>query len=145
MPGPLGQIIPDVDGPHVIENMAGWFECIRYLGRRPEIKKGGEGKPHPPPFIGNGSPTSAAADLAGQDALMEVLLAIVKMQVIQTGNEPHMTFVKDGGPLHGGAVQFLARQAVTNFRINGITAHLVANGPAKAGGPVFGDKRFVVY
>ena len=24
--GPLGQIIPGVDDPHAIENMAGWFE-----------------------------------------------------------------------------------------------------------------------
>ena len=85
-----------------------------------------------------------AADLTGQNAFMTVLLAIEKMQVTQAGGEPHMAFVKDGGPLHGGTVQFLAGQAVTNFRIHGISAHLVSNGPAKAGGPVFGDKRHVV-
>jgi hypothetical protein len=72
------------------------------------------------------------------------LLAIEKMEVIQAGGEPHMIFMKDSGPLHGGAVQFLARQAVADFCIHGITAHLVANTPAKAGGPVFGDKRLVV-
>ena len=75
---------------------------------------------------------------------MPALLAIKKMQVIQAGGEPDVALVKDGSPLHGGTVQFLARQAVTNFRIHGIGAHLVSNGPAKAGGPVFWDKRRVV-
>jgi hypothetical protein len=75
---------------------------------------------------------------------MPALLAIEKIQVIQAGGEPHMALVKDGGPLHGGTVQFLAGQAVTNFRIHGISAHLVSNGTTKAGGSVFGDKRRVV-
>jgi hypothetical protein len=75
---------------------------------------------------------------------MPALLAIKKVEVIQTGNESHMALVKDGGPLHGGTVEFLARQAVTNFRIHGIGAHLVSNGPTKARGPVFGDKRRVI-
>jgi hypothetical protein len=144
MPGPLGQIIPEVDGPHAKENMAGWFEWIRYLGKMRKIKQRGECKPHLPPFVGNGSTTPAAADLAGQDPFLQALFAIEKVQVIQAGGEPHMTLVKDGGPLHGGTVQFLARQAVTNFRIHGISAHLVSNRPTKAGGPVFGDKRRIV-
>ena len=109
-----------------------------------EIKQGGEGKPHPTPFIRNGSTASFAADLAGQNAFMAALLAIEKMEVTQAGGEPHVAFVKDGGPLHGGAVQFPAGRAVTNFRIHGISAHLVSNGPAKAGGPVFGDKCRVI-
>jgi hypothetical protein len=75
---------------------------------------------------------------------MEVLLVIVKMEVVQAGCEPHMMLVKDGRPLHRSAVQFLARQAVTNLRILGIGANLISNTPAKAGGPVFGDKRLVV-
>jgi hypothetical protein len=75
---------------------------------------------------------------------MPVLLAIEKMQVIQAGGEPHMALEKDGGPLHGGTVQFLAGQAVTDFRIHGIGVYIVSNGTTKAGGPVFGDKRRVV-
>jgi hypothetical protein len=109
-----------------------------------EIKQRGEGKPHPTPFIGDRSATPATADLAGQDPFMQILIAVEKMQVTHAGDESHMALVKDGGPLHGGAVQFLAHQAVTNFRIHGISAHLVLNGPAKAGGPVFGEKRRVV-
>jgi len=144
VPGPLGQIIPDVDDPQAIKNMAGWFECIWHLGTMPEIKQRGKGKPHPAPFIGNRSTTHAAADLAWQDAFMPALLAIEKMQMIQSGGEPHMALLKNGGPLHGGTVQFLAHQAVTNFCIHGIGAHLVSNGPTKATCPVFGDKRRVV-
>ena len=76
---------------------------------------------------------------------MPALLAIEKIHVFQAGGESHMAFVKDGGPLHGGTVKFLARQTVADFRIHGIGANLVANTPAKAGGPIFGDKRRVVY
>jgi hypothetical protein len=112
--------------------------------RSPKSNNVGKGEPHPAPFICNGSAAPFAADLAGQNAFMAVLLAIEKMEVMQTGGKPHMAFVKDGGPLHGGTVQFLAGQAVTDFRIHGIGAHLVSNGPAKAGGPVFGNKRRVV-
>ena len=141
VPGPLGEIILEVNDPHAIENMAGWFEYIRHLGKVPEIKQRGEGKPHSASFIGNGSAALAAADLAGQDAFVPALLAIEKMQMIHAGGEPHMALVKDGGPLHRSTVQFLARQAVTDFRIHGIGAYLVANRPAKADGAVFGDKR----
>jgi len=144
MSGPLGQIIVDADNPRPIEDMACGLECIRHLVTMPEIKQRGEGKPHPTSFIGNGSPTPAAPDLAGQDAIRPALLTIEKSQVIQAGGEPHMGLVKDGRPLHRGTVQFLAHQAVTNFRIHGIGAHLILNGPTKAGGPVFGDKRRVV-
>jgi len=110
----------------------------------PEIKQRREGKAHPAPFIGNGRTTPAAADLAGQDAFTPALLTVEKMQVIQSGGGAHMALVKDGGPLHGGTMQLLARQAMTNLRIHGISAHLVSNSPAKAGGPVFGNKRRVV-
>ncbi len=75
---------------------------------------------------------------------MHSLLTIEKTQMIQAGGEPHMTLVKDGGPLHWGAVQFLARPAVTNFRIHGISTHLVANTPTKAGGSVLGDKLRII-
>jgi hypothetical protein len=110
----------------------------------PEIKQRGEGKPHPTPFIAYGRTTPAAADLAGQNAFMPALLAIEKTQATQAGGKPHMAFVKDGGPLHGGTMQFLARQAVTNLCIHGIGARLVSNGPAKAGSLIFGNKRRVV-
>jgi hypothetical protein len=47
---------------------------------------------HPSSAIG--FPHTAA--LAGQDALIQALLAIVKPQQIEAGSEPHVMFVKDG-------------------------------------------------
>jgi hypothetical protein len=110
----------------------------------PKIKQRGKSEPHRTPFIGNGSATPAAPDLAGQYAFMQTLLAVEEMQVLQACGEPHMTLVKDGGPLHGGTVQFLACQAVTDFRIHGISAHLISNGPTKADGSVFRNIRCIV-
>jgi hypothetical protein len=37
-----------------------------------------------------------------------------------------------GGPLHGRAMQLLARDAVTDFRVHGIAADLISNRPAVA-------------
>jgi hypothetical protein len=106
--GPLGEIIVNVHDPRTIKNMAGWFEGIRHLFVMPEIKQRGKGKPHPAPFIGNGSPAPFTRYFTGHNAFMPVLFAIEKMQVIYPCGESHMALMKDGGPLHGGAVQFLA-------------------------------------
>ena len=144
MPGPFGQIIPMVADPRAVEDMAGGLEGIRDPGVVPEIEQCGEGQPHPAPFIGNGGAASPAADLAGQDAFGPVLLAVEKAQMIDAGDKPHVALVEDGGPLHGGAMQFLACRAVTDLRIHGIGAHFVYGRPAEAGRPVSGNKGGIV-
>ena len=140
MPRPFGQIVTDVNKPLAIENMAAWFECLRHLGPLSEAKQSGERKPHPAPLIGNRGPTLIAADFAGQYAVIHALFAIEIIQLIQTGSEPHVMFVKDGSPLHGGAMQCLASFAVTEFRIHRLSAHLVANAAAKTRSLVFWHK-----
>ncbi len=144
VPGPFGQTIRDVEYPHPVENVAGRFEGIRHIGRMPKIKERGKCKPHPTPLIGNGGSTSGAANLAGQDAFIKALLAIEKMQVIQSSSESDVMFVEDGGPLHGSAMQFLARLAVADLSIHRIRAHLVSNSPTIASRLIFGDERRII-
>ena len=136
MPRPFGQIVTDINKPLAIENMAAWFECLRHLGPLSEAKQSGERKPHPAPLIGNRGPTLIAADFAGQYAVIHALLAIEIIQLIQTGSEPHVVFVKDGSPLHRSAMQYLACSAMTQFGIHGVGAHLVPDAATKARGPV---------
>jgi hypothetical protein len=145
VPGPLGQIIRNVEDPHPIENVAGWFERIRHLGRMTKIKKRGKGKPHPAPLIGNGSSAPGATDLAGQDALMDRQFAVEEMQVTQSSGEPDVVLVKDGRPLHRGTMQLLACSAVTDLCIHRLGAHLVSNGPAVADRTVSGDEPCIVH
>jgi hypothetical protein len=105
-----------------------------------KVKQRRESKPHPAPFIGNRGPTPVAADLAGQDAFIPVLLTIEKTQIFQSGSEPHLMFVKDGSPLHRSAMQCLACSTMTEFGLHRFSAHLVSNAATKAGGLVFWNK-----
>jgi len=120
--------------------MAAWFERFRRLDTWTEVEQRRECQPHPAPFVGNRGPALATADLAGQDAVMHALLAVEKTQLVQAGSEPHVLFVKDGCPLYGRAVKCLACSAVTEFRVHGLSAHLVANAATKARGPIPGNE-----
>ncbi len=142
--GPFGQIVRDVKDPHPIENVTGCFEGIRHIGRMPKIKQRGKGKPHSAPLIGNGGSTPGATDLAGQDAFFETQFAVEETQVIQSSSESDVMFVEDGGPLHGSAMQFLARLAVADLSIHRIRAHLVSNSPTIASRLIFGDERRII-
>jgi len=110
----------------------------------PKVKQRGEGKPHSAPFIGNRGPALVAADLAGRDAAIPALLAIEKTQLIPTGSEPHLVFVKDGSPLHRSAMQCLACFAVTELGIHGLSVYLVSNAATKARGLVLWNKCRVI-
>src|SRR6056297_92613 len=59
MSQPFRQIIIDIDHPLAVENMAGWFKCIRYRSMLPKIEQCGKSQPHPPPLISDQSSAMA--------------------------------------------------------------------------------------
>lgn len=140
VPRPFGQIITDLDGASAVKDMAGRPEGCRYFSTRPEVKQCGKGQPHPASFIRDERAAFFAADLAGQDTVVPVALAIVKTQVIDTGGDSDVFFMENGGPLHGRTVKPLANQTVADLGVHRIGAHLIPDGPAVATGPVPGDK-----
>lgn len=106
----------------------------------PKIKQCGKSKPHPAPLISNRSPTLFTTDLAGQRALMPVLITMVKLQQICSGREPNLMFMKDSRPLHRGTVQNLTGATVAELSIDGLSAHLITYPVAKASCPICGNK-----
>jgi hypothetical protein len=140
---PLRQIIVHINHPHPIENMTRWFEARWNLGRVPKIKQGWKRQPHLASFVRNQRSTHGTADFARQNSLMLMTLAIVEAEMIDAVRDSHVAFVKDGGPLHGRAVQLLADHAMTYFRVNRICTHFVLNGLTVATGVVFCRKRLI--
>lgn len=106
----------------------------------PEVEKGRERQPHSAPFIGNQCSALAAADFARQDARMPVAFTVEEFQAVDSFRYPDVTFMKNGCPLHGRTVQFLAGQAVAEFCIYGIRTHFVLNRTAMAPRTIFGYK-----
>ena len=74
---------------------------------------------------------------------MPLKLAIVEAELIEAARNAHVTFVKDGSPLHGSAVQRLTDRAVTDFRVHRLCAHFVLDSLTMAAGTIFCRKRFI--
>jgi len=138
MARPLGQIVVHVDHPEAVENVAGGPECRRDVGSSAEIEKGRKSEPHSAAFVSDQRPAATAADFARQDPLMPLAFAVEKLQMLDSGGHSDIAFMEDGHPLHRRAVQFLAVQAVAEFGVHRIRAHLVLNGTAMAPRPVLG-------
>ena len=144
MTGPFGQVVVHVDNPQAVKNVAGGFECSRDPGYMPEVEKGRKREPHPAPLVGDRRSTAAAADLARQDSLVREALTVEEPQVIDPCRYSHVPLMKNGRPLHGRAVQFLAGEAMADFGVHGIGTHLVLNRTAMASGMVFGYKILIL-
>ena len=140
---PLGQIVMDVDDPGAIENMAGGHKRLGHLGRKTKIKERRERQPHAAPLVGDGRPAPAAGHLAGQNSVMDVLLAVIEFKAVHSLDDSDVTLVEDGRPLHGRAVQAPACGAVADFGVHRVGAHLDLNRLAKAACPVFDDKALI--
>ncbi len=113
MARPFGQIIVHVDQPQAIEDMTGWFECFRKLLGDAKIEERWKRQPHMPSFIRDGRAAERTTQLAGQNSLMFVELAVVENQVAHACQNSDMMFVKYRCPLHRSAVKLLADPAMT--------------------------------
>ena len=145
MARPLRQLIGHIHYPHPIENMARGFETCWHLRRAPKIKQRGKRQPHLAALIRNQRSTPGAADFAGENAFILLPLAVVEAELSDAVRNAHVAFVKNGGPLHGRAVQLLADHAVTDFRVNWSCAHFVLDSLTIATGMIFCRKRFIPY
>ncbi len=119
MPGPLGQVVVNVDNPQAVKDVAGRFEWCRNLGNMAEVEKGWKREPHSAAFIGDQRSTAAAAYFARKNSLMPLAFTVEKSQVFNTFCYSDVSLMKDGCPLHRRTVQFLACQAVTELCIHG--------------------------
>ena len=145
MTGPFGQVVIDVDNPLFVEDVAGGFECSRDFRNMTEVEQGRKGEPHSAPFIGNQCSAAPATDFARKDSFMPELFSVDEPEGFEPLRYSDVTLVKNGRPLHRRSVQFLAGQAVAEFGIHGIRAHLVLNRAAVAACTVFGYKVRIPY
>jgi len=133
---PFGQSVVHVENPGCVEYVTCGLERLGHLGRCAEVEQRRKRQPHVSPLVGDGCTAQTTADLAGQNALGLVQGAVEKPQVIESRAESDVVLVKYRGPLHRRAMQLLARDAVTDFRVHGIGADLISNRPAVAVRPV---------
>lgn len=110
----------------------------------PEIEEGRKREPHPASLVRDQRATAPAADFAWQDSLILETFAVEESQVIDPSRYANVRLSKDGCPLHGRSVQFLAGQAVAEFGIHWIPTHVVLNSTAMAPRTVFGYKMLIL-
>jgi len=74
---------------------------------------------------------------------MAIELTVVKAQTLNAGGKPDVAFMENRSPLHGRAMQYLARAAMTDLGIDRVGADFVPHRPAIAPGAILGDEALV--